>query len=526
MRPALRLVPALAAILASGCVHRGGRPSFDLDELRAAMAACPVPLTDGALDDLATYERCRVPPSVARLVRNDYIDGDLHGPDLSLLQRHAGTIPRSSFEAQLRRFVDPGGVLGAWLELDSERNVLRPDPVLAPGVEIAFAEEAPLPGALPAPRGDGGREHDALTAPRGEGATCSGERCRGRLVPPPRPELPFRPARRAELLAAASAARPLAGLRVGVDPGHSGGPFAALEERRLVMTLDDPSRALVVQEGDLTLRTALELRAKLTALGAEVILTRDRAVLVHRHRLHELRPAAERLLSRIALDPAYAALEGSLAPQERQRLRSALAVLAVRRQSRSESLRWRARLLAGASPDLVVSIHYNAAPPSSRGPLEQDLVVMVRGFHEAARLYNPHDRWRAIEEAFAVADFDASVHLGTLCVRAMADRLGIAPSRDDRYRDQLPILDAAGTRTGVAAWNGALLRSLDGVAILTEGPYMTVREEAERMQAALAAPFGTAGTRIERYADALASCIGEFVGRWTRSERNPFGTDP
>jgi hypothetical protein len=292
------------------------------------------------------------------------------------------------------------------------------------------------------------------------------------------------------------------------------------------MTTDDPARPLVVQEGDLTLRTALELRAKLAALGAEVILSRDRPALVHPHRLHELRPAAERLLSRIALDPAYAALEGGLAPEERLRLRAALAVLAVRRQSRSESLQWRARLLSSASPDLVISIHYNAAPPSPRAPLDQDLVVMVRGFHQAARLYHPHDRWRALEEAFAVADFDASVHLGALCVRSMADRLGIVPSRDDRYRDQLPVLDTAEARTGVAAWNGALLRSLDGVAILAEGPYMTVREEAERMHAALAAPFGTAGTRIERYADALASCIGEFVGRWTRSERNPFGTDP
>jgi N-acetylmuramoyl-L-alanine amidase len=203
-----------------------------------------------------------------------------------------------------------------------------------------------------------------------------------------------------------------------------------------------------------------------------------------------------------------------------------VAIHAVRRESASESLRWRARRLADAGPDLVVSIHYNAAPSSPRPPPGQDVVVMVRGFHQAARLYHPQDRWRALDEAFAIAEFDASVHLGALCVRAMSDRLGIPVSRDDRYRDQLPVLDAAGERTGVAAWNGALLRALDGVAIVAEGPYMTVREEAEHLQAALAAPPGTRGTRIERYADALAWCIAEFASRWTRSERNPFAAAP
>jgi hypothetical protein len=47
-----------------------------------------------------------------------------------------------------------------------------------------------------------------------------------------------------------------------------------------------------------------------------------------------------------------------------------------------------------------------------------------------------------------------------------------------------------------------------------------------RLEAALAAPPGTPGTRTERYADALSSCVEEFTERWLESERNPFGPLP
>jgi N-acetylmuramoyl-L-alanine amidase len=499
----------LTLVAALGCrrepVSRIGRDTAgaDLEEVRRRTAACPVPLTDAALDDLATYERCSLPRAVARLVRNDYADDELRVPDLGVLRRHAGALPRSIFEAQLRRFVDPGGALAGTLVIDEARQALRPDPVLAPDVEVPFAPEPPPQPGL-----------------------CAGPRCAGRLVASPRPDRPYRAERRAELLALADRARPLAGVRVGLDPGHSGGPFAGLEERRLALSAGDPPRALVIQEGDLTLRTALELRAKLAARGAQVDLTRDRPDLVHPYPLHALRPAAERLLARIALDPGFAALDGALAPAERSRLRSALAVFAVRKQSRFESLRWRARRLSGSRPDLVLSIHYNASPDPGREPVAQEVVVMVRGFHEEGRLYNPYHRWRALEEAFAVDDFDASAHLGALCVRAMAERLGVAVAREERYRDHLPVRDAAGRPIGVDAWNGALLRELDGVAVLAEGPFMDDAAELQRLDAALAAPLGTPGTRTERYADALASCVEGFVRRWTGSAANPFSADP
>ena len=37
--------------------------------------------------------------------------------------------------------------------------------------------------------------------------------------------------------------------------------------------------------------------------------------------------------------------------------------------------------------------------------------------------------------------------------------------------------------------------------------------------------IGTPGTRTERYADALAACVEDWVGRWLSSQRNPFGPE-
>lgn len=500
------LAAAALCALAAACRHEAPAPgSAALDELRLAIAACPVPLTDAALDDLATYRACSLPPALSRLVRNDYADDELAVPDLGALRRHDGLLPRSAFEAQLGRFVDPHGVLAGLIAVDAARGVLRPDPVLAPDVEVAFAPE-PAPGALP--------------------GSCRAEACAGRLVPPSRPAEPYRAARRAELLEATAGGRPLTGLRVVVDPGHAGGPFGLLEDRQIAWRPSPEAREIVLQEGDLALRTALELRSKLALRGARVTLTREAPGMVHGLPLRAFRPFAERLLRRIALDPEYARIERALAPEERLRLRSALSVLAVKKQNRFESLRARARAAAAADADLVLSIHFNAgsfAPGQRSG---QEVLAMVRGFHDEGRLYNPYYRWRALEGAFEVDDFDAAVHLGALCVRAMSERLGLPAAGEPRYPDHLAIRDAAGRPVGVDAWDGALLRYLDVPAVLVEGPYQNEREEMGRLDAALAAAPGTPGTRTERYADALASCVETFTARWLASERNPFGPFP
>ena len=65
--------------------------------------------------------------------------------------------------------------------------------------------------------------------------------------------------------------KPLAGLKIAIDPGHLGGSWARMEERWFQIGNTTP-----VTEGDMTLKVAKLLVPRLTALGAEVFLTRSK----------------------------------------------------------------------------------------------------------------------------------------------------------------------------------------------------------------------------------------------------------
>src|SRR6266496_2500661 len=64
--------------------------------------------------------------------------------------------------------------------------------------------------------------------------------------------------------------KPLAGLRIALDPGHLGGSWAKMEERWFQVGDSKP-----VQEGDLTLRVSQLLATRLRDLGAKVSFVRN-----------------------------------------------------------------------------------------------------------------------------------------------------------------------------------------------------------------------------------------------------------
>ncbi|HEX4696616.1 MAG TPA: hypothetical protein VH254_02990, partial [Candidatus Udaeobacter sp.] len=76
----------------------------------------------------------------------------------------------------------------------------------------------------------------------------------------------WRPAKR---LGQARGEKPLAELRIAIDPGHLGGKWAKMEERWFQVGDAKP-----VTEGDLTLRVARLLAPKLRKLGATVSFVR------------------------------------------------------------------------------------------------------------------------------------------------------------------------------------------------------------------------------------------------------------
>ena len=71
----------------------------------------------------------------------------------------------------------------------------------------------------------------------------------------------------------APAGKPLAGVRIALDPGHIGGEWALMEERSFRLPDGKP-----VQEGDMTLLVSKLAVVQLRALGADVSLVREDSV--------------------------------------------------------------------------------------------------------------------------------------------------------------------------------------------------------------------------------------------------------
>jgi len=76
--------------------------------------------------------------------------------------------------------------------------------------------------------------------------------------------------RPAKSLRARNQTKPLAGLRIALDPGHLGGKWAKMEERWFKVGDSKP-----VTEGDLTLRVSRMLASRLKKLGATVLFVRN-----------------------------------------------------------------------------------------------------------------------------------------------------------------------------------------------------------------------------------------------------------
>lgn len=143
--------------------------------------------------------------------------------------------------------------------------------------------------------------------------------------------------RSAEELPPTISDKPLAGLKIAIDPGHIGGEWAKMEERWFVVGNGAP-----VEEGTMTLYVAKLLKARLESLGATVSLVRDSLQPVT-----SIRPSA---LQSVAEDSGKS--EDSPASLQR---------LAERLFYRTSEIRARADLVNQTlRPDLVLCLHFNA----------------------------------------------------------------------------------------------------------------------------------------------------------------------
>ena len=138
---------------------------------------------------------------------------------------YQGTITRQQFEEKLHTLFDPFGVFTPYLDINDSRVIIYPSATdhRLPQFTLNFA-------------------------------------------PPGKPVEQMRWFRTPEEMRAVTHPldKPLYGLRVAIDPGHIGGPWAQMEERSTRYRGSAP-----VQEGDLNLITARILKQELTTPGRE-----------------------------------------------------------------------------------------------------------------------------------------------------------------------------------------------------------------------------------------------------------------
>lgn len=146
--------------------------------------------------------------------------------------------------------------------------------------------------------------------------------------------------------------KPLAGVTIGIDPGHIGGKWAKMEERWFQIGDAKP-----VMEGEMTLITARYLAERLKAQGAKVVLVRNSTSPVTSTRPKQLRRAALAELSRMGVRRPRESFNGPADPVKQNSIQWQSELLFYR----TSEIRARAIVVnEKIKPDLVLCLHFNA----------------------------------------------------------------------------------------------------------------------------------------------------------------------
>jgi N-acetylmuramoyl-L-alanine amidase len=147
---------------------------------------------------------------------------------------------------------------------------------------------------------------------------------------------------------------PLSGVKIAIDPGHLGGPWAKMEERWFQI-----GNSIPVTEGDMTLRVAQILAPRLESLGAKVSLVRSAAGPVTTVRPEALKMQAEASLRERGVKNVLPSYSGPDDPNREDSIRWE----AERLFYRVDEIHTRAQIVnQEIKPDLVICLHFNAEP--------------------------------------------------------------------------------------------------------------------------------------------------------------------
>jgi hypothetical protein len=292
----------------------------------------------------------------------------------------------------------------------------------------------------------------------------------------------------------ASAKKPLADLRIAIDPGHIGGEFAKIEQRWFQIGNHKP-----VMEGELTLTTAKLIKRKLISYGAKAYVIRGNNQPINPNRPEFYRAQAE----------AKARSLGKTDEATIKRLQDKFFYLTgeIRARARRVNLAFR--------PDLVLCLHYNAeswADPSNPTlTTNNHYHVLVHGALTSGELAHDDERYEMLTKILQHNN-DEEKGIGVAMVKSLAKATGLpaynykANSHRARQMDQVD---------GLWARNLLANRIYQCPVIFLEPYVMNNQEVHDRVQLGnykgLKKVNGVDKKSIQHeYADAVADALKDY----------------
>jgi hypothetical protein len=219
----------------------------------------------------------------------------------------------------------------------------------------------------------------------------------------------------AKSLPPAKANKPLSGLRIALDPGHLGSQWAKMEERWFQVGNTQP-----VEEGDLTLKVARLLAARLRELGAKVLFVRNSNEPVTAKRPDDFRDLARKILIKNGVPQPRGDVLDPNDPEKEQTIRWQSEILFYRY---SEIRRRAALVNFKLHPDLVLCLHFNAEGwGDASNPILTDvnhLHLLVNGSYLQQELEFDDERFEMIRRLLSRA-YDEELPLADTIASAMA----------------------------------------------------------------------------------------------------------
>jgi N-acetylmuramoyl-L-alanine amidase len=264
--------------------------------------------------------------------------------------------------------------------------------------------------------------------------------------------------------------KPLAGLRICLDPGHIGGDWADMEERHFRI-----GKGPWVDEATLNFETCKWIDQGLKDAGAEVFWTKQLGVPVTAKRPADFVRQAITLMWRQDEKKAARSPEAGL-----------LKLLQWYQELifyRVAEIQARAEVVQELHPDLTLCVHYNAFGWSKRGPRlykgVNRIVIFVHGSYLASELENDDMKYglfRKLLENNAATESRVADAIG----RQVA-KVWDFPA--EQYGDGSPTASAASAGEMPYVWSRNLLanRLYPGPVVFTEGPFMDDRLMYQRI---------------------------------------------